>query len=242
VVVEVIGRQVGEDGDLVVEAVHALLVEGVGGDLHGAGRTALIDHAAEGPLQLDRSRCGEGRLVGLAPRAHLDGAEQARRAAEGVEQVVHEPRDGRLAVRARHADDSQRVRRVVVERRGRLGEGRPGVRDPDERRLGKPLGGLRQRLADHEPRAVLDRVGDKGVPVGRRPGHGHEGPAGLDLATVGRERRHLERLRRSRPGPHLCEQPLCGKPVPQGRPGHRKAARVGPGGRGRMDVVGRHGT
>ena len=66
-VVEVVLGEVGEDRDVEGDAVHSLLVDAVGRNLHRRAATAVVGHAGEQAVEFDRAGGGVGgRLRFLA--------------------------------------------------------------------------------------------------------------------------------------------------------------------------------
>src|SRR5205809_3480577 len=75
-VVEVVARQVGEDGGAEHESLHPSLIEAVGGHLHRRAARATRDEGGERRLEVDRP--GRGEVAGLA-RHGLARAERGDR-------------------------------------------------------------------------------------------------------------------------------------------------------------------
>ena len=63
VVVEMVLGEIGENRDVEGDTVHALLVDAVGRNFHRRAATAVVGHAGEQVVELDRAGRGEtGRL------------------------------------------------------------------------------------------------------------------------------------------------------------------------------------
>jgi hypothetical protein len=118
--VEVVLGEVGEDGHVELDAVHARQREGVGGHLHGRAANPRLHHARQQGLELERLGRGLARGLGLVAHPVLDGADHAGRPAARAEQGLHQERRGGLAVRAGDADHREAPRRVAV-----IGVGEP---------------------------------------------------------------------------------------------------------------------
>jgi hypothetical protein len=95
--VEMIARQVGEDGGGEAHAVDALQREGVRRHLHHRGLAALPDHVVEQLLHVGRLGRRAGRLALLAAQSIRDSAEQT-----GLEALPHHgPSGSRAAGRSK---------------------------------------------------------------------------------------------------------------------------------------------
>ena len=169
VVVEVVAREVGEEGRREAGARHAPLHERVGGDLHRAGGVAGVAHPGEQRLEVDRvgGRVRDRQHLPADPR--LDGPDQ--------------PACGGRPPRARHAAGTPRWScRWSRSRRPRseASEGSPasggrGERHARRASAGPPSGGPArpQRPLHHRGgRAAGRRLGGVVVAVGaqRRAG------------------------------------------------------------------------
>ena len=74
VVVEVVAREVREDGDAEGERGDALLVECVAGDLHGSGGAAVLEHQGEGAADLGGGGGGQLGRGEAGAVVELDGS------------------------------------------------------------------------------------------------------------------------------------------------------------------------
>ena len=204
--VEVILRQVGEDPAGEVDALRAPELQRVGGDLHGAGAVARVEHAAECGLEVDR--LGRGALHRLVAPAHdgLHGAEQSGLHPGRLEQRAHQERRRRLAVRAGHAHHDQVARGIAVEARGHGGHRRPHVghdhlRHPEpqrplaDQRNGAPLDRRRRRSRAHrrgtrarKKRAPPERRSHSNTPTRKCPRPGQRCPSARGAACAQQSR------------------------------------------------------
>jgi hypothetical protein len=87
---------------------------------HRTGQVARLDHGTQRTLQIGRLRRRQARSLAAPADAPLHGAEQAAGALRGVQHRREQDRRGRLAVRARDADDLELAARLPVQRRGEL--------------------------------------------------------------------------------------------------------------------------
>lgn len=120
VIVEVILSEVGEDGDVWVEVVGALLVEGVRGGFVDAGFAGGVADAGEEAREVDGAGGGEGGGFAVADEVVVDGAEQAGGDASGLEEVLEENDGGGLAVGAGDSGEGEGLGGVVEEAFGEL--------------------------------------------------------------------------------------------------------------------------
>src|SRR5438132_1672747 len=199
-----IARQVGECRAGEDAARGALLAEGVARYLDRDHLRAGVRHPPQQLLQLVRFRRGvRGRLPAARP-ARLDRADQARRHSAGRGDLLDQVRRGRLAVRARYAEEREPPRRLSVKAGGGEREGAARIAGDHYRRL------RRWRAArEHGRRALLhgrDReVGAVGVQARERG----EQRAGPHPPRVDRERAHVHPRRSGRHlGVHAREQIL----------------------------------
>ena len=181
VVVEVVLSEIGEDGGLEGEAVGALLVEGVGGDFHGAAAAAVGAHFGEELLDFQAFRGGVGGGDLGAAEVVEDGAEEAGAELAGVHQVVDDEGGGGFAIGAGDASDFELASGVVVEGGGGLGEGDAGVADVDPGDFGIGRGGL---FREDDGGTGFDGGGDEAIAVGVGAAQGEEGGAGGDGTGV----------------------------------------------------------
>ena len=120
--VEVIGIEVGEDGDVEVAFVDAVEGEAVRSGFDDGVAAAGVDHLRE--HLLDLGRFGGGEAAGVRQKVVADatfgGSDEARFLAGGGEDVVKEMRQAGLAIRAGDADGTQAARGVAEDGGGDL--------------------------------------------------------------------------------------------------------------------------
>ena len=126
VVVEVVAREVGEDGDVEGDADHAALIERVAGnlgdELGGAARHAF-GHQLEKIARLGRGVDGGAHFAG---DVIFDGADENGGAGGGVEQRFGQECSGGFAVGAGDAGGGERCARDGRRRLRMLGRARGG--------------------------------------------------------------------------------------------------------------------
>ena len=144
--------------------------QGVGGDLHHRVGAAGVPHPGEQAVELKALGGGALGVQHLVADHVLDGADEPHLRPQGLLQhALEQIRAGGLAVGAGNADDGQAVRRMAEPVRAELGQGQAGG---IHQHIGAVL--LRDPLADHAGRALLQGGGDEPVPVGGKAGDGHE--------------------------------------------------------------------
>ena len=105
--IQMVARQVGEDGGVEVEAVDAAQCQGVGGDLHGDVRAARAFQFGEQAQQIERFRRRVDRLEHAAGQVILDGADHRGGLAGGAQHRIDQVRGGGLAVGPGDAGESE---------------------------------------------------------------------------------------------------------------------------------------
>ncbi len=115
--IEMVARQVREDGDVEAAALHAVERERVGGDLHRRGARPVRDHLGQQLLDQRRFRRGAVRLDAAAPRAIADRPEKPGGAVPPREDRLEQRRRRGLAVGARHGREHELLRRISVQAR-----------------------------------------------------------------------------------------------------------------------------
>jgi len=180
VVIQMILREVREDGAREPDPSDAVLIEAVGRDLHRDRSHTFVPHLGEESLQVGRlGRGPQGRCrTSTDPNARRpnDAGDQVRRSEHRLEHV----RGRRLAVRAGHSDHRHPLGRPVVERR-RNGAHRLAHRGDEH------LRGLdRKPPFDRERyRSLGDGLRREIVPIEGRPGNAEEqGSQGSVLRAV----------------------------------------------------------
>ena len=169
--VEVVLREVGEQGDVEDRAVDAVLGERVARDLHDdVGRAGLPHHGEQG-VQVGRLRSGANRLDPDPPHPRLDRAEEAGRLAERAQARLDEVRGRRLAVGAGDPDQGEVAGGLPVDEGGHVAEDGPWVGD-HEHGDGDVTGQL------GPPRVGEQRPGRRRrPPAGRTSRRGRRSPA-----------------------------------------------------------------
>ena len=117
---DVVGGDVEERGHIESQAIDAVHLVRLGGDLHHQILHTVIGRLAHHAEGVHRFGCGQiGFDVGGAVKAIIDRGEQCGLAAgDGVDKRLREVRGGRLALGAGDADDRELVLRISVERGG----------------------------------------------------------------------------------------------------------------------------
>ena len=116
--VQVVLRQVREDRDVEHDAVHAVLLERVRRHLQRRPPDASVAHPRQQPVQVGRLRRRARQRDRFAGDARAGGPDDAGGPAGGLEDRRQQIGDGRLAVRAGHADRGHRRRRIRERPRG----------------------------------------------------------------------------------------------------------------------------
>ena len=172
-------REVGEDGGREWQAVRAMLVERVRGNLHGAGAAAMATHLREQGLDFEALRRGvRGRHM-LTTEVVKDGAEQSAAHLAEIHQMMREEGGGRFSIRAGDADERHVFPRMAVQ-------GRSGIRERDARlthmnpRCAATI--RRSLFRDDGGTTGLDGLWNEGVAVRAAAAQRDEGDAGAGFA------------------------------------------------------------
>ena len=123
--VEVVPREIREDGRREAHEIDAMQRERVRRDLHRTRPAAAVPHLGEQPLHFRRLRRRvRGVLLVGDARAHAKAhrADVARRDLRGLEHRLQQVRGRRLAVRSGYADHREPLAGMAVEDRGQLGQ------------------------------------------------------------------------------------------------------------------------
>jgi hypothetical protein len=183
VIVEMIARQVREDGDVERDAVGATLLQRVRRYFHRDATNADVGERAKQPLELDRPGGRESvsarHWLAVAAENHAERPDRRAARARLVEQVAQHVDCRCLAVRPRDAEDASGVGRAAKCGRGGQRGSTPSVANDERRQLG----------AGHvfdDGRAGTGRRGrvEIGVSVPLRPANGNKQRAGYDAAAV----------------------------------------------------------
>jgi len=116
--VEMVLAQVGEDCDCEPHTVDAVECERVTRDLHRSRRDPALDHGREQRLEIRGLRCRADAGHDVRANSRLNGADETGHVACVPQARFDEVRRRGLAVRARHPDEDDPVRRVVVDPAG----------------------------------------------------------------------------------------------------------------------------
>ena len=118
-VTDVVGGDVQECSDIEGQAVHAVDLVGLGGDLHNQVTHAMVDGLAHHPERIQRFGRGQFRRgIGAAVQACLFGGEQGGAvAAVGIQNGVSQVSRGGFPFGAGDADNGQAVLWTAVELR-----------------------------------------------------------------------------------------------------------------------------
>ena len=193
--VEVVLRQVGEDGHVEAGPRHPAQAERVARHLHRGGRHAALHHDREQRLQVGRFRGGQRAGQPLRPDPEFDPADQAGqvpgRAQPGLEQVGARG----LAAGPGDADEPQPARRIPVHPAGDLAQPGARVREHEHRhaagggpgpavRVGQHRDGAGRHRVRAERRPVHARTGERDVQVTGFHRPGVEGEPGQETQVV----------------------------------------------------------
>ena len=114
-VIQMVLGQIGEHGRLEGDAVHAVLMQGVGGDFHRHGAAAIRAHGGQMLLNFQGLRRGVSGRDQLAAQVVMNRAKQTAAHLGLIEQVMNQEANGGLAVGARDARDGQVFGRKSME-------------------------------------------------------------------------------------------------------------------------------
>ena len=181
--VEVFGIQVGEDRAIKHAAVNAVSRQRMGADLEDRDLNAFISHPRE--LVLNDRCWGRGMRgpISLARVAdgHRHGRDQSSadsgRAQDGRDQVCSR----RLPIGPGHSDKPNLVRRMTVQRAGKIGKGESSIGNQNQRNGKRRWAG---RLTDNRGRASLDRLANESSTIRLLAGTGDEHRAGRDRPAI----------------------------------------------------------
>ena len=225
VIIEVVAAQVREDRRVDAHTVDASLRQCVRRDLDGRIAGALFNKPREAFLHFDHGR-GRHALAALQfAEPVTQGAQISASLAEDVRGLRDHPRDGRLAVGARHADHLELLRRVSVKAIGYLAEPRSEVVHGDRRHANVARRRARRGVPRDGRDAGLERFGQEVEAVRRQALNGQEQVALVEPAAVAADAAHGYRRRvgktfqqvgERRPGMHVF-----------GRHAHWRSVRVG---------------
>ena len=176
--IEVILRQIGERAYRKRNAVYAVKHQGVRGNLHDHMRAACVSHAGKQCVQLVGFRRGALGFDHFITDEVLVGADQADLVPCVLKHVLDEVGRGGLAVGAGHTEHDHALCRMTEAVCRNLSQRDTGILHND---CGDAL---RRLLADNGCRALLHRLGDVLVAVGRVAADGYKQVARLYRAGV----------------------------------------------------------
>ena len=180
---DVVGREVGEDADVVVDAGHTVHHQALAGHLHQGHIAARIEELAEGLLQLVAFGGGVGGLLMAAHEIDAVGTDHAHLFARGFQHALDHVGGGGLALGAGNADHGHLLGRVTEEVAAHQGHGIAAALHLDD-------GGLRHggqvdvMLDDQHADALGGAVGGELVAVPLGAHDADEGKARCGLAAV----------------------------------------------------------
>ena len=173
VVVQMVLGQVREDAHIEVDARHAFLVQGVGGDFHGYAAAAVFQHFLQQVFQFQRTRRGVRGGGDFLPVVVGDGADQPGAQPRLLEEGMGNVGRGGFPVCSGDADHGHVAGGVAVPGRSHQADGQPGVVHFHPGDLAVPgflrAGGFRHNGACSAP----DGLRNEGVPVGLRSFQGN---------------------------------------------------------------------
>ena len=178
--VQVVLGQVRKDAHSVMDAVHPVQEQGVGGGLHHHMGAAARAHLGQQSLQFKGFRGGALRGEDLLADHVLVGADESHLGPQGLLQDgLEQVGGGGLAVGAGDGHHGHRVRGVAVEIGAHHRQGAAGIRHPN---IGNVL--PRGFFAQHRRRAGLHGLADEIMAVHSKAVHCHKQIAGPGLTGV----------------------------------------------------------
>ena len=187
VVIEMVAREVGEDGNVKRNSDHAALVEGVardlGDELFRAARNTFRHHLE----QIARFGRGVNRGASLTGDVAFNGADENAGTRGRVEERFGEECGGGFSVCAGDSSGGERTLGMAEERRGGLGERAAAVLDMEERNfrlIDREMVESLLGVSDDANCARSNGILDKTIAVGRAAFHGHEDGALPHAARV----------------------------------------------------------
>ena len=170
-----VAGEIGEDASAKVQSCNALLVERVARNFHRGGTAAVFKHAREEFAEFQRGRRGE--LTRHAGSAVVDLNRSDQSATQTCErhQLLHEVRDGGLAVGSGDTDDFDGAAWTAVKTlRDMRGRQRGILRfAPGERRR-KSIRPFAARRSKHSRCAARHRIDNERTAIGLGTGAGEE--------------------------------------------------------------------
>ena len=172
-------RQIREERRVVLDPMHAELLERVGGNLHDDDIDPGVRHLSEKTEKIDGFRRGAVRRETLVPDHVADRADDADFFSCLLGDGFHHIRRGGLAVRAGHPDHAHLALRITVEGGRHLRHGFTGVPDNNLRNVKRKLPFRQKRRS-----ACLHGFFRKLMPVKKKTDDTAEHAPGFDFAGV----------------------------------------------------------
>ena len=201
--IEVFVGDVGEGGDVVVNAHYPLQGETVGAGLDHGVLQPTVTHPRQLLLDLQRLQCGLARVVqvDVVSMSDINSAHGTGRTAGRQQHLLDHGCGCRLAVGPGDADDHQLAARVAIQRAGHQRQRLASIRNHDLR-----PGGPHAPGDDGGHGAVAQRRLDVAVPVRVRTWNGDEAIAGFQPPRVVAKAYHLGVGRRRLEHRHTLEE------------------------------------
>ena len=156
--------EVGERRHRKTRAPGAQQIERVGAHFHGDHIDLRIAHTGEQTLQVRRLRRGVSGLLMHVSHIHANRPDDAGATTRNARDVLHKKRSGGLAVGARHANQRNVVRGVIVEDGSGMRHRLARVGNNNLRHIGRVCQ-IDLALNDQHLCATVDRILRKGMPV-----------------------------------------------------------------------------
>ena len=189
--IQVIAREIGEDGGVEAQAVHAPQLQRVRGDLHGGVGAAKLLEFGEEPHEIERFRRGvDGRQYAIRQMI-FDGSDQRRSVTRGAQNGIDQEAGGGLAVGSGDAGEAEAFVRLAVEVARGEGERLASVLDLNPS-IGVEISFARRfRFASDGDGAAFHGARRERASIGAGSGKCEEQEAGLDAARIVIEPAHL---------------------------------------------------
>ncbi len=194
-VVEVVLRQVCEDGGGEAGTISPVLGEGMGGDLDCGSAAVVVEHSPEEGLQLEWAGCrivgdfaeeaSERIIVWKGGHVVFDGGDEPAGDTGTSQEPSNQVGDGRLAVGSRNAENGEFLRGISGLGAGVTSGGEAGIGDAFPSDGGGGVEGARD-FGDNADGTGVDGALDKTGTIRSIAFHGEKGIARTDLFGVGR--------------------------------------------------------
>ena len=188
VIVQMVASEVGKDGGIEAQSRHPLLMESVGGDLHGKSFRSSRLSGLDGIPQIDRRRGGHGGVVVVARPAVDHGRKQRRSQSRLAEHGLGQKGGGGLAVGTGNGKALEILIRATVQLAQQLaGAGGRRSRHQAARKAGRA-----KTVGDDRHGTGSQGLVGKEVAVLAAAALGDEQRARTHLAGIGSHSRHLD--------------------------------------------------